>query len=375
MSRRPRLFLSALLAGLACLLVSLSAVPTVSEAAPAPVFRKPNVEIVFCLDTTGSMTGLIDGAKLKVWAICNQILNARPMPNLRVGLVAFRDKGDEYITKVYDLRDDLDDVYADVSTFVATGGGDTPESVNQALDDAVNKIKWSEDKKTLRILFLVGDAPPHMDYTDDVKYPITCKKALDRGILINTIQCGNDADCTKYWKDIAQKALGSYVAIPQAGGIRTYSTPLDRRMSELNAELVRNTIVYGSAAKREADEKKLRLAAALPAEVAADRVGYLAKENRTAAYDLLDAIRAGKTRLESLRTEELNAEMQKMSLRDRAEHLHRVGLLRSKLLKEAFDLDRKRCPLIQQEMTRNKDSFDSQVFELLRKQTSKRMRF
>src|ERR1041384_493409 len=105
MLRSSRLILPALLilAGL-CL-------PTV--AAPAARKAKPAVEVVFCLDTTGSMSGLIEGAKSKIWSICNQILNGRPMPNLKVGLVAFRDKGDDYITKVYDLREDLDEVYAD----------------------------------------------------------------------------------------------------------------------------------------------------------------------------------------------------------------------------------------------------------------------
>ena len=72
------------------------------------------------------MSGLIDGAKSKVWSICNQILNGRPMPTLKVGLVAFRDKGDEYVTKVYDLRDDLDEVYADIQTFRRDRAAGTP---------------------------------------------------------------------------------------------------------------------------------------------------------------------------------------------------------------------------------------------------------
>ena len=189
-------------------------------AKPAPqADAKPNVEVVFCLDTTGSMGGLIDAAKAKIWAICNQIAAGKPTPRLKVGLVAFRDRGDEYITKVFDLSDDLDSIYGHLKTFKAAGGGDIHESVNQALDDAVNKIKWSTDKKTLRIIFLVGDAPPHMDYPDDVKYPETCKKAVEKEIIINTIQCGSDPECTKYWKDIAVKSEGSYAAIPQAGGV------------------------------------------------------------------------------------------------------------------------------------------------------------
>src|SRR5205085_868706 len=93
---------------LASSLVALLAVQPIEQAgaAPAPVPKPPAVEVVFCLDTTGSMTGLIDAAKGRIWAICNQILNGRPMPELKVGLVAFRDKGDEYVTRVYDLRDD-----------------------------------------------------------------------------------------------------------------------------------------------------------------------------------------------------------------------------------------------------------------------------
>src|SRR4051794_6136845 len=160
--------------------------PGKKASAPA----RPKVEVVFCLDTTGSMGGLIDGAKQKVWAICNQIAGGKPTPDLRVGLVAYRDRGDDYVTKVTDLTGDLDAVHGELKKFTANGGGDAPESVNQALDDAVNKVKWSTDKRTLRIIFLVGDAPPHMDYKDDVKYPDTCKRAVEKGILVNTIQCG-----------------------------------------------------------------------------------------------------------------------------------------------------------------------------------------
>src|SRR5581483_6091320 len=63
-----------------------------AQAAPAPVAKKPKIEVVFCLDTTGSMGGLIEAAKQKIWAICNQIANGKPLPALKVGLVAYRDR-------------------------------------------------------------------------------------------------------------------------------------------------------------------------------------------------------------------------------------------------------------------------------------------
>src|SRR5262249_277476 len=176
-------------------LLALSAALALVAGAPAAPKdvkdKKPNVEVVFCLDTTGSMGGLIEGAKQKIWTISNQIVSGKPTPNLKVGLLAFRDRGDVYITKVTDLTDDLDAISPTIKTSKAEGGGDTPESVNQALNESVTRFKWSDDKETLRIIFLVGDAPPHMDYKDDVKYPETCKLASEKGIIINTVQCGN----------------------------------------------------------------------------------------------------------------------------------------------------------------------------------------
>src|SRR6516164_877626 len=94
----------------------LGFIPAAAQERPAAEKKaeKPKVEVVFCLDTTGSMGGLIDGAKAKIWAICNQIAGGKPTPDLKVGLVAYRDKGDVYITKVFDLTADLDAVHKEL---------------------------------------------------------------------------------------------------------------------------------------------------------------------------------------------------------------------------------------------------------------------
>src|SRR6516162_216877 len=105
--------------------LALAGLVVPARAADAPAKKetqRPQIEVVFCLDTTGSMGGLIDGAKQKIWAICNQIAGGKPTPELKVGLVAYRDRGDAYVTKVFDLSDDLDAVHAKLMGFVATGG-------------------------------------------------------------------------------------------------------------------------------------------------------------------------------------------------------------------------------------------------------------
>jgi hypothetical protein len=369
LSRSRRLILLAPLSWLAF------ALPAGAEdKAPPPKPAKPKIEVVFCLDTTGSMGGLLEGAKQKIWSICNQIASGKPTPELKVGLVAYRDKRDQYVTKVFELTDDLDAIHGHLRGFRADGGGDTPESVNQALDDAVTKIKWSTDTKTLRLVYLVGDAPPHMDYADDVKYPVTCKKACEKGIIINTIQCGGDADCQKHWQEICKRAEGSYAQIAQTGGVVAIATPFDKELAEINTELAKSTLAYGRRMLREAGEEKARLAAALPAPAAADRAAFAAKDGKAAAYDLLDAVKAGKVKLEEVKKEELPEALQKMTVPQQKEYLDKLDKRRAELNKKALELDKKRGEFIKEELAKkkdSKDSFDNQVLESLRKQAKK----
>jgi Mg-chelatase subunit ChlD len=418
------------------LVVSVAAIAG-GRSAAAPAERKdpkPQVEVVFCLDTTGSMGGLIEGAKQKIWTISNQIVAGRPTPNLKVGLLAYRDKGDAYVTKMTDLTDDLDAIYSTMKGFKAEGGGDTPESVNQALHESVVKFKWSDDKDTLRIIFLVGDAPPHMDYKDDVKFPETCKIAVEKGIIINTVQCGNDAECAKYWKDISSQAGGAYVQIAQDGAQVRVVSPQDKRLAEINAELENSTLVYGNREKQQKDQdfrlKALDGAKPEPARpgdpkgpapgvkveaprsetaakpgtvvpvtggaggfgggvggapaappaatapvLAADRAVYNALRGGINSYDLLSDLKAGKVKLDSLKEEELPEELRKLPKEKRQAYLDEIEKKRDKLRAEARDLAKQRDEFTKKKLDedgkKNKEGFDQKVEELLRKQAKK----
>ncbi len=392
------------------------------NAAPLGVKDKqPQVEVVFCLDTTGSMGGLIEGAKQKIWSISNQIVAGKPTPGLKVGLLAFRDRGDAYVTKITPLTDDLDAIYSNIKEFKAEGGNDTPESVNQALHESVTKFKWSEDKTTLRIIFLVGDAPPHMDYKDDVPYSDSCKLAAEKGILINAIQCGIDADCKKAWEDIASKASGSYVNIAQDGATVRVLTPQDKRLAEINAELENSTLVYGSREKQQRDQdarlKALDGAKTEPAKpgdpkatpsvtvtapkapaaapgsvvpttgdgpagpgitagaIAADRAVFNAMRGNINNWDLLGDIKSGKVKLDSLKDEELPDELRKIPKENRQAFLGELEKKRGKLREEARDLAKKRDEFtkkrLEEEGKKGKEGFDQKVEELLKKQGKK----
>jgi Mg-chelatase subunit ChlD len=334
----------------------------------------PQVELVFVVDTTGSMGGLLNAAKQKIWFICNQIASSHPTPNLKIGLVAFRDRGDEYVTRVYGLTDDLDAVHGHLMSFVAKGGGDFPESVNEALHVAVTKIKWSEDKQTLKLIFLVGDAPPHMDYSDDVKYPDSCKLAKDKGILVNTIQCGNHPDTAKYWKHICELGGGKYVQIGADGGpVITVETPFDKELVKINAELTKRTLVYGDEKRQAAgllqNEANLKLAP----PIAADRAAYYGNAMKGASYDLLENIKNKTVKLEEIKKEHLPAELRNLTLEEQRAYLVKLDKERQDLNTKARELDKKRMTFLAQkqaeeEKKRGAETFEMQVLQLLQTQ-------
>src|SRR5882757_9183854 len=116
-----------------------------------PAAARPVVEVAFVLDTTGSMGPLIEAAKRKIWSIATAIIDCSPDAEIRMGLVAYRDIGDVYVTRTYDLTTDIQDLYGELLNLRAQGGGDWPESVNEALYVGVQKLSWSQGRNSTRI--------------------------------------------------------------------------------------------------------------------------------------------------------------------------------------------------------------------------------
>ncbi len=344
---------------------------------PVKKDERPRVEVVFVLDTTGSMTGLINAAKQKIWSISNQISSGTPSPLVKIGLVAYRDRKDAYVTKVIDLNDDLDAIHGHLMGFHAAGGGDFPESVNQALHEAVTKISWSKDKKTLKMIFLVGDAPPHMDYPDDVKYPDTCKLAVKNDIIINAVQCGDNADTKKYWLDISRGAEGSYVQIDATGGpVVATTTPYDADLAKINVEINKTQLLFGKKDAQVSGKLKLAESAALPAAAQADRAAFNARNNAATAYDLVQQLKDGKVKLDELKKDELPQELQGKNVTEQKEIVARIEQQRLELSKKAIELDKKRGEFINKKLAedtknRARDSFDNQVLQILQRQANR----
>ncbi|MHB8875282.1 MAG: vWA domain-containing protein, partial [Myxococcaceae bacterium] len=130
-----------------CSTLALAEAPAAKRQPPPPSTPaaearggRPTLEVAFVLDTTSSMTGLIEGAKQKIWSIASRMATGKPTPRIRVALVGYRDRGDSYLTKRFDLTDDLDTVYGNLRAFRAEGGGDTPEHVGMAVGKTIKLL-------------------------------------------------------------------------------------------------------------------------------------------------------------------------------------------------------------------------------------------
>ena len=367
--------LCALLAAAFLLLPRPTRAQNIPEAASIP-----RIEVVFVLDSTGSMSGLIEGAKQKIWSIANTIISRKPTPEVRIGLLTYRDRGDDYITKMFDLSDDIDTVFKNLRSFAAGGGGDGPESVNQALDEAVHKMSWSMDKDIYKTSFLVGDYPPHMDYKDDVKYPVTCEEAVRKDLVINTVQCGNFAGTTPIWQEIARRSEGEYVAPAQSGNMTVIETPYDKDIAKLSGDLGRTSLAYGPAKQKADVGEKLATATGAAPTVAADRVFYNLSTGGRAVQgrgDLLTDVKDGAVKLEDVNGDELPAELQKLSKEERAKYVAEKQKERDKLNAKLTGLARQRQEYIDKENKRlaaagKGDAFDQKVVEIINAQADRK---
>ena len=216
----------------------------------------PRVELVFALDTTGSMSGLIDGAKRKIWSIAQFIAHGQPKPDVRIGLVAYRDIGDAYVTRFYDLSDDLDDVFEHLSSFEAGGGGDTPEHVSKALYDAIYKTSWTKDQSALKQIYLVGDAPPHTDYSGRLRLQED-RQARPRARHPHQHHPLRQRRARPRWCGTRSRTApaGEYASIDQSGGVRVAATPYDTDTGRAERRARRHRHRLRHAAAREVARK------------------------------------------------------------------------------------------------------------------------
>ena len=336
-----------------------------------PTQNRPKIQVVFALDCTGSMSGLIQAAKDKIWSIASGLSQVQSNPDISFGFVFYRDLGDSFVTKHIQLTNDMDMAYRELMEMQAQGGGDTPESVNKALYEAIHKFQWDSDNNVYKVVFLVGDAPPHMDYQDDVKYAETCNKAVKKDIIINTIQCGNMSETTPIWRDIAQRAGGDFLQLQQSGSEVVIRCPHDKEISRLMSVIDETRIYYGSSEMRVKMEDKANASAKIVNEASAEVQAKRAEFNysnsvNNASYmgsnELISDIQSGKVKLADIKVDQLPEKMKKMTPEQREKYVQEMAAIRKAAEEKLAVQIRERTAYVEKEMAKLGESTINQSF-------------
>ena len=146
------------------------------------------LDVVYLIDATGSMDDEIHVLKETLDAVAADITQSAANVSLRMGMVAYRDRGDAFITKKYPLTSDIDQLRQQIQDLSANGGGDHQESLNEGLHEAISHMDW-RGSNTVKLVFLIADAGPHLDYQDDENYADEMRIALNNAIKVHTVAC------------------------------------------------------------------------------------------------------------------------------------------------------------------------------------------
>jgi len=336
------------------------------------------IDLVICLDVSGSMNGLINAARQNLWSIINDMATLQPQPELRVALLTFGNPqyGSEtgYVSIQTELTTDLDLVSQKLFG-LTTNGGD--EYVARVIKRSLDDLKWSADPQALKMIFVCGNEAATQDPQLDAMQMASA--AIGKGVLVNAIYCNNQqGQVADGWRQVARMADGKFAAIEQNKMV-VIETPFDQQLSDLSAQLNKTYLTYGQEGARWGANQVLQDNNAESLNPAAVATRCLTKGGRlyfNPKFDLCDAITDAKFDLKSVKKEDLPKELREMDPAQLRAHVEKLAKQRVKLQKQVAEIGQKRDAYIQekrkQQAEKGETLFEQAILESVRAQARSR---
>ncbi|MCJ7554594.1 MAG: VWA domain-containing protein [Ignavibacteriaceae bacterium] len=341
--------------------------------------KKSSVQLALLLDTSGSMDGLIDQAKSQLWKIVNELAKTKKNGNSVDLYVALYEYGKQsipvdegYLRNIVPFTQDLDKI-SDELFKLQTNGGD--EYCGKVILNAVDNLQWNKSNDNLKIIFIAGNEP----FTQgNIDYKEACKKAIKKGIVVNTIFCGNyDEGIQTMWKDGADLADGKYMNIDHNAAIVHIDAPQDDDIIKLGQALNKTYIAFGDNGKekKELQAEQDANSMSLSPEVMVQRsVTKSGAQYKNSGWDLVDAKKDGTIKVEDLKDEELPEEMKKMTVQERKAYLDKMDKEREVIQDKINKLNDERSKYIAQKMldNPNDNTLDAVMIKTIREQAKQK---
>ena len=333
------------------LLISTFYLNAAPRARKAPAAGQ-TIRLALLLDTSNSMDGLIEQAKSQLWKIVNDLSAARCQdgvaPQIRIALYEYGNsrlrESEGYIRMVSPMTGDLD-LISEKLFSLTTNGGD--EYCGQVIKTSINELEWKSATSDLNLIFIAGNEPFTQGH---VPYATACALAKEKGIVVNTIFCGNfDEGLQTEWKRGADLTGGTYMSIDQNRKTVYIPTPYDDQIETKNDELNKTYVYYGAdglrskANQAKQDENALSISRSNKVERAASKSGA-AYTNKS--WDLVDAAKENEAAVANVDEKDLPAEMKGMTIEKRKEYVKQKLEERSRVQSEIRALSKKRAEYI-----------------------------
>lgn len=292
------------------------------DSPPSP----KNIKMALILDTSNSMDGLIDQAKAQLWNVVNELAKAKcdgVSPNLQIALYQYGNDGlaarEGYIQMAQALTTDLDEISASLFALNTNGGS---EFCGQAIQTSLNQLDWDENPEDYKVIFIAGNENFNQGSVD---YKFICGIAKEKGIIVNTIHCGDfNTGIRENWKNGADLTGGKYLSINQNSKTEYIPSPFDKDISALNDSLNTTYIYYGNngSSKYKSMYSQDENAESYGLENKVSRsVSKSSSVYKNKNWDLVDANKDKDFKLEEVEESTLPEKMQNMSLAEKKKYI------------------------------------------------------
>jgi len=323
------------------------------------------------------MDGLIDQAKAQLWEIVNELSYAKcrnERPKLQIALYEYGNDNlssrDNYIRKILNFTEDLDDVSKELFSLTTNGGS---EYCGAVIQESLDKLDWGNEDDDLKMVFIAGNEP----FTQgNINYKDAAANAKENGVIINTIFCGDYRHgIDSYWKDGAQLTYGDYMAINQNQQTVYVPSPYDDVIIQLNIKLNNTYVPYGTrgemkkAMQNEQDSNAEEYSKANAVSRTVSKGSHLYTNS---TWDLVDAEKEAGFSYEKLKKEELPQELKGKSTSEIKKYLEAKRSEREAIQKEIMELNEQRRKFIAEQSKETNNGLESAMVEAIKKQAKKK---
>lgn len=312
------------------------------------------IQVAILLDTSNSMDGLIEQAKSRLWNIVNTLTTLKyrgQTPTIEIALYEYGNDNitaDDYVRQITPLTNDLDLISEKLFGLTTNGGLELCAAV---IAKATKNLQWGNNEDDIKLIYIAGNEEFNQG---SFSYKTAINNALEKGIYINTIYCGNpEAGIRELWADAAKRGKGKYFNINHNAKVRYIATPYDDRINSCNIKLNDTYIPYGSSGARykanqsrqDLNAKSMSSANSVERSVSKTKAIY-----KNDSWDMVDKVKEDKDALKKIKKEDLPTELQTKSTEEIQKIITEKQKERDSLQKEIAELAKKRQAYIDEEM-------------------------